>query len=155
MVTKMSQKLTLPAASWQEAVPGTAPSTVGCQQTWGCCQWSAQTTPAHSPCLTRLTFCIKTYLFSVSQWQLLIWFQHPVNNTWWPSTHKWTPILKRLMCVTIPSHTAKLNPITNRTWGIPQQARKITVPNQATGTPVTLEPKPTSPSVKWFHSRTH
>ena len=59
------------------------------------------------------------------------------------------------MCVTIPGQTAKLNPNTNRTWGIAQQARKITVPNQATGTPVTLEPKPTGPSVKWFHTLEH
>ena len=46
-----------------------------------------------------------------------------------------------------PSQSYKLSLYTNTTWEIPQQARKVTLPNQAIEKCIPLEPEPTEPSV--------
>ena len=60
-------KPTLPVASSQEAEHGTAPLTVGCQQTWGCCRWSAHRMPAYSLCISRPPCCSK-HCYIATQW---------------------------------------------------------------------------------------
>ena len=47
-----------------------------------------------------------------------------------------------LGCETILSQTYEHNPNTSTTWEVPQQARKVALPNQAIPKPISLEPKP-------------